>query len=88
VKWHHEREEFHKFGYFASQNGMPRPLSPLAPMLMLVAPALHVHPATDTILRYFSPEIDWRLVAVDEHWREEVKVVFRKRRDQAASAPG
>lgn len=88
MKWHHEPEEFHKFGYFVSQNGMPRPLSPLAPMLMLVAPALHIHPATDTILRYFSPEIDWRLVAVDEHWREEVKVVFRKRRDQAASAPG
>jgi hypothetical protein len=46
---------------------------------MLVAPALHVHPATDTILQYFSPEIEWELVGIDERWREELRVVFRKR---------
>jgi len=52
-----------------------------APLLLLVAPALHVHPATDTLLRYISPEIEWTLVAIDERWREGVRVVFRKRRD-------
>jgi hypothetical protein len=26
-----------------------------------------------------SPEIDWKFVGIDEHWREGVKVVFRKR---------
>jgi len=31
---------------------------------MLVAPALHVHPTTDTILRYLSPEIDWELLGL------------------------
>jgi len=36
---------------------------------MLVAPALHVHPATDTLLRYLSPAIEWQLVALDERWR-------------------
>jgi hypothetical protein len=46
---------------------------------MLVAPALRVHPTTDTILRYLSPEIDWEVLGIDEHWREEIKVVFRKR---------
>jgi hypothetical protein len=46
---------------------------------MLVAPALHVHPTTDTILRYLSPEIDWELLGIDEHWREEIRVVFRKK---------
>jgi hypothetical protein len=38
---------------------------------MLVAPALHLHPTTDTILRYLSPEIDWEVLGIDEHWREE-----------------
>jgi len=44
-----------------------------------VAPALHVHPATDVLLRYISSEIDWEFVGIDERWREGVKVVFRKR---------
>ena len=74
VKWHHEREEFQRFGYFSGKT-----LSPAAPLLILVSPALHIHPATDTILCYVSPEVEWELIAIDEHWREEVKVVFRKR---------
>jgi len=83
VKWHHEREDFHRFGYFIEADRPARALSPNPPLLLLVAPALHIHPATDTILRYLSPELDWNLIAVDERWREELKVVFRKR----ASAP-
>lgn len=85
VKWHQEREEFHGFGYFVSRDGTPQPLSTEAPLLFLVAPALHIHPATDIVLRYLSPEVNWTLIALDERWREEVKVVFRKRRSQAAS---
>jgi hypothetical protein len=75
VEWHHGRGEFPQFGYFAE-----RELSQETPMLFLVAPALHVHPATDALLRYISPEIEWEFVGMDEHWREGVKVVFRKRR--------
>jgi hypothetical protein len=74
VQWHHSRGEFLKFGYFGG-----RELSGDSPLLFLVAPALHVHPTTDTILRYLSPEIDWAFVGIDERWREGVKVVFRKR---------
>jgi hypothetical protein len=74
VDWHHARGEFQKFGYFAGQE-----LSAEKPLLFLVAPALHVHPATDTLLRYISPEIEWEFVGIDERWREGVKVVFRKR---------
>ena len=48
---------------------------------MLVAPALRVHPSTDTILRYLAPEIEWELLGIDERWREELRVVFRKRPD-------
>ena len=73
VSWHHARQEFPRFGYFGGT-----PLSEKSPLLYLVAPALRVHPTTDKLLRYFSPEIDWQLVAVNEDWREEIKVVFRK----------
>src|SRR6266404_4028866 len=74
VAWHQSRGEFAQFGYFPG-----REISPRKPLLMLVAPALHVHPTTDTILRYLSPEIDWELLGIDERWREEIRVVFRKR---------
>jgi hypothetical protein len=74
VAWHQERGEFRKFGYFPGCE-----VAPQKPLLLLVAPALHVHPATDTILRYLSPEIEWELLGIDERWREGVRVVFRKR---------
>lgn len=74
VAWHHERGEFRRFGYFPGIE-----LSTQKPLLLLVAPALHVHPATDTILRYLSSEIDWELLGIGEQWREELRVVFRKR---------
>ncbi|HEY3974065.1 MAG TPA: hypothetical protein VGM18_13745 [Candidatus Sulfotelmatobacter sp.] len=80
VHWHHSREEFPRFGYFSD-----RELSPERPLLYLVAPALHVHPATDVLLRYLSPEIEWEFVGIDERWREGVKVVFRKRREARRS---
>ncbi|MGB6331142.1 MAG: hypothetical protein WBF41_05200 [Candidatus Sulfotelmatobacter sp.] len=77
VEWHHSRGEFPRFGYFEG-----RELSSEKPLLFLVAPALHVHPATDTLLRYLSPEIEWEFVGIDERWREGVKVVFRKRSER------
>jgi len=79
VQWHHTRGEFPRFGYFEG-----RELSSETPLLFLVAPALHVHPSTDTLLRYLSPEIEWEFVGIDERWREGVKVVFRKRRERSA----
>jgi hypothetical protein len=74
VEWHHGRGEFPRFGYFGGQE-----LSAEKPLLFLVAPALHVHPATDVLLRYISPEIEWVFVEIDERWREGVRGVFRKR---------
>jgi hypothetical protein len=74
VRWHHERGEFQKFGYFPGVQ-----LSEKPPLLLLVAPALRIHPTTDKLLRYLSPEIEWELIAVNEDWREGVKRVFRKR---------
>jgi hypothetical protein len=40
---------------------------------------LRIHPANETVLRYLSPEVEWTLIALDEHWRERRRVVFRKR---------
>src|SRR5271167_706282 len=74
VAWHHARGEFQQFGYFPG-----RELCADKPLLFLVAPALHVHPSTDTLLHYMSPGIDWVLVGIDERWRDGVRVVFRKR---------
>lgn len=74
VEWHHARGEFLRFGYFGGTE-----LSSEKPLLFLVAPALRVHPTTDTLLRYLSPEIEWQFIGIDERWREGVRVVFRKR---------
>ena len=66
--------EFQRHGYFG---GIP--LSPQPPRLYLVAPALHIHPATEVILRHLSPKVDWTLIALDERWRTKIKSVWRKR---------
>lgn len=54
-------------------------LSEADPRLLLIAPALRIHPANQPVLRYFSPQIDWELIALGEQWRRELRVIFRKR---------
>lgn len=72
VKWHLERGEFEGRGYFP---GIP--LRPDPPRLLLVAPALDFHPANETVLRYFSPEIQVERIGVGIQWRRELRVMFR-----------
>jgi hypothetical protein len=82
VRWHHLQNpdnatglgEFQRHGYFGGIR-----LSTEAPRLYLVAPALRVHPATEIVLHYLSPRVEWTLVALDERWRAKVKAVWRKR---------
>ncbi|WP_188555748.1 hypothetical protein [Edaphobacter dinghuensis] len=89
VRWHHLQNpdqitglgEFQRHGYFGGVQ-----LSPLAPKLYLVAPALRVHPATETVLHYLSPRVEWMLVGLDERWRTKVKAVWRKRSRVSADA--
>jgi hypothetical protein len=76
VRWHHRRGEFQKHGYFPG-----RVLSERDPILILAAPALHVHPSTATMLRYFSPELEWKLAGLDERWRDGIRVVFSKQKE-------
>ncbi len=73
VQWHQQRQEFQKYGYFPGAS-----LSQQSPLLFLVSPSLRVHPAVDTILKYFSPAIEWTLIGLDERWREGIRVVYRK----------
>ena len=73
VHWHQQRQEFQKYGYFPHVS-----LSQQSPLLFLVSPSLRVHPAVDTILKYFSPAIEWTLLGLDERWREGIRVVYRK----------
>ena len=82
VRWHHLQNpdnvtglgEFQRNGYFGGLR-----LSPEAPRLYLVAPSLRIHPATEVVLRYLSPRVEWILVGLDERWRARVKAVWRKR---------
>ena len=73
--------EFARMGYFPGCR-----LSREDPVLYLVAPALRIHPATEIVLKYFLPRVPWTLVAVNERWRQEVSVVWRKR--SAVREPG
>jgi hypothetical protein len=68
---------FEREGYFPGSE-----VSELPPRLLLAAPALRIHPANLPVLRYLSPEVDWELIALSEHWRQELKIVFRKRPNQ------
>jgi hypothetical protein len=73
VCWHAQRDEFAKAGYFPEKRLQTTP-----PRLIVIAPALHYHPTTETIFRYFSPQIEITTVGVASDWRERLKVMFRR----------
>ncbi len=75
VHWlHQQRGELQQNGYFPGTQ-----LQPNSPLLYFIVPALRVHPSMDTVLQHLSPVIDWTLIALNEGWRREPKVVYRKR---------
>jgi hypothetical protein len=74
---------FERQGYFSGAE-----VSELEPRLILAAPALRIHPANETVLRYFSPQVEWELIALAEQWRQELKIVFRKRCSDRTSGTG
>lgn len=71
VAWHHARAEFQRFGYFPGHE-----LSPQRPLLFLLAAALHVHPATDTLLHSISPEIEWVVVGIDGPQISRLRLIY------------
>ncbi len=80
VRWHHERGDFARNGYFPGTA-----LTGELPRLLLVAPALQFHPTTEIILRYFAPEIEVERVGLAVEWQQEIRVMFRLR---GARSPG
>ena len=72
VKWHLDRDEFTPNGYFPGMQLRPEP-----PRLFLVSPALEFHPATETVLSFFSLDIDVERVGVGVEWRKGLQVMFR-----------
>lgn len=81
VRMLHRDGSLKSHGYFSGIE-----LSDEDPLLYLVAPALHIHPANETVLRHFSPVVPWEMIALDERWREQCRVMMRKRSTQAAAA--
>lgn len=69
--------DFTRHGYFPGTR-----LADTSPLLYFIAPALRIHPATETVLGYLSPEIEWNLIAVGEDWRRSLDVIWRKRSGQ------
>jgi hypothetical protein len=72
VKWHLDRGEFESHGYFPGIALRPEP-----PRLLLVSPSLEFHPTTETVLRYFSPEIELERIGLGVEWRKGLEVMFR-----------
>ena len=75
VRWHREQGDLESLGYF---RGLP--LADRLPLLYLVAPGLRFHPATETLLRFVSREVEVVRVGLNENWRQGVRVIFRQER--------
>jgi hypothetical protein len=73
VRRHLEQGDFPRYGYFT---GVALQAAP--PLVYLVAPALRFHPATDTLLRHLSPELEVVRVGLAESWRRGLRVVMRQ----------
>ncbi|HXE76499.1 MAG TPA: hypothetical protein VNN18_12815 [Candidatus Xenobia bacterium] len=74
VRWHQQRSSFARAGYFAGLALRPEP-----PELLLVAPALQFHPTTEALATYLAPAVPVTLVGINEDWRREIQVVWRRR---------
>ncbi|MCU1263331.1 MAG: hypothetical protein JWO80_6216 [Bryobacterales bacterium] len=72
VSKHAEHCDFMGNGYFPGLS-----VSPQKPKLLLVAPSLEFHPSTETILGYFSPEIEVQRIGLAADWRRYLRVMFR-----------
>lgn len=73
VRRHQRDGDFERYGYFTGINLDPKP-----PLVWLAAPALRFHAATDTLLKYLSPEISVTRIGLNENWRRGLKIMFRQ----------
>lgn len=75
-------ETFTQQGYFPGAQ-----LSEQPPKLLMIAPALRVHPSNEIVLRYLSPQVEWELITVGEEWRHELKTIHRRRSGSRLNEP-
>jgi hypothetical protein len=73
IRWHLQRGDFARYGYFPGLELQPAP-----PLVYLIAPALRFHPTTDSLQRYLSPEMEIIRVGLAESWRRGLRVMFRQ----------
>lgn len=73
VRRHLIEGDFQRFGYFPGIE-----LKSHAPLIWLVAPSLHFHPANEIQLRYLASEIRVSRIGINENWRRGIRVVFRQ----------
>ncbi len=74
VRWHQERQEFARKGYFPN-----RELSPDPPLLYFVCPQFCYHDTFPRIVRYFDASIPMIQIGLNENWRAGIRVVMRRR---------
>jgi hypothetical protein len=68
----HQREaDFQRNGYFPGVVIDPQP-----PLVWLVSPGRRFHSATDTLLKYLSPEIRVTRIGLAENWRRGLRIIF------------
>ena len=73
IRWHQQRGDFVRYGYFPGIELQPAP-----PLVFLAAPALRFHPTTDILQRYLSHDIEIIRVGLAESWRRGLRVMFRQ----------
>jgi hypothetical protein len=73
VKWLQERGQFQQFGYFPGIE-----LAHSTPLVYLVSPAFRFHSTTGRMLRYLDPAIHIVQVGINDGWREDIKILFRR----------
>ena len=73
VRRHQREADFQHDGYFPGVEIDPQP-----PLVWLVSPGLRFHSATDTLLKYLSPEIRVTRIGLAENWRRGLKIIFRQ----------
>jgi hypothetical protein len=73
IRRHLQQQDFSRYGYFCDMALQPSP-----PLVYLVAPALHFHPATEILLRYMHPQLEVIRVGLAESWRRGLCVVLRQ----------
>ena len=79
VERHRLRGDFQACGFFP---GIPIADQPAR--LILVAPALKLHPMTNLLLGYFSQEVPVEIVGLTADWRRDLRAIHRGGTDRRA----